>query len=161
LQQAEHPLDTYVGDCIRRAVAQAELPCDIVLSHVIEPRAYPIQRLAQRVGFAAISPCHLAVHAEHGLCFGLRAVVTCDCDGPDTPLPPAPRPCEGCSAPCVPALKQAIAVTPVPLSQLTIREHADAWIKVRRVCPVGEASHYGEAQLRYHYVHDRALLRSE
>jgi len=160
LQQAPHPLDTYVAEQVRRAVADATtLASHVVLSHVIEPCAYPIQRLAQRVGFAAISPCHLAVHPTHGMWFGLRAVVTFDCDGPSAPSRPLPRPCEGCSAPCVAALKQAIAVTPLPLSQLTIRDHADAWIKVRRVCPIGQASHYGEAQLRYHYVHDRSLLR--
>ncbi|HVY32487.1 MAG TPA: hypothetical protein VHB79_38380 [Polyangiaceae bacterium] len=162
LQRASHPLDTYVADRVARAVADAtKVASQVVLSHLIEPRAYPIQRLAQRIGFAAISPCHLAVHPEHGMWLGLRAVVTFDCDGPDAPLAPPPRPCDGCAAPCVPALKQALAVTPLPLSQLTIREHADAWIEVRRVCPVGEASRYGEAQLRYHYIHDRTLLRSE
>lgn len=162
LQQTQHPLDTYVDLTVRGAVACASTAASrVVLAHVIEPSAYPIQRLAQRVGFAAISPCHLAVHAEHGMWFGLRAVVTFDCDGPTAPLPTPPRPCDGCSAPCVSALKQAIAVTPLPLSHATIREHADAWIKVRRVCPVAQASQYGEAQLRYHYVHDRSLLRPE
>lgn len=160
LQQAQHPLDAYVSKRVKGAVARATtLGSSVVLAHVVEPRPYPIQRLAAQVGFSALAPCHLAVRPDHGLWFGLRAVVTFDCDGPTQP-PPAPvRPCDGCSAPCVTALEHALAVTPQPLSQATIRAHAEAWIDVRRVCPVGQGSRYGEAQLRYHYTPDPALIR--
>lgn len=162
LQHAPHPLDTYVDTCVRGAVARAtSLTSRIVMAHEVHPRAYPIQRVAERVGFAALTPCHLVIRPQQGLWFGLRAVVTFDCEGPSESPPPFVHPCDGCPAPCATALKQAIAVTPLPLSQATIREHADAWIEVRRVCPVGQASRYGEAQLRYHYLHDPALIRAE
>lgn len=153
-----HPLDAYVSQRLAAAVSLASPASSVVLAHVTQPRAYPIQRLAERVGFAAISPCHLAIHAQHGLWFGLRAVVTFDCDGPEAPTPPAARPCQGCAAPCVAALEHALAVTPKPLGQATIRRHAEAWIDVRRACPIGHASRYGEAQLRYHYAPDPSLL---
>lgn len=160
LQQVQHPLDAYVSKRVKGAVARATtLPHSVVLSHVVEPRPYPIQRLAERVGFAALAPCHLAIRPDHGLWFGLRAVVTFDCDGPQTPPSRSARPCDGCNAPCVKALERAVAVTPSPLSQATIREHAEAWIEVRRVCPIGQASRYGEAQLRYHYAPDPELIR--
>jgi hypothetical protein len=162
LQQSANPLDRYVSERVRYAAARATSRAhDIVLSHVTEPRAYPIQRLAQRAGFSALSPCHLAIRSDHGLWFGLRAVVTFDCDGPEEAPPRVEPPCVDCSAPCLAALDHALAVTAKPLSQLSIRAHADAWIDVRRVCPVAQASRYGEAQLRYHYVHDPALLRDE
>lgn len=162
LRARPNPLDSYVSERVAHAAASSgALAHEITFAHAVTPRAYPIQRLADRSGFAAISPCHLVIHPDHGLWLALRAVVTFDCEGPHESAPRAVRPCDTCPAPCVSALEHAIAVTPQPLGQATIREHADAWIDVRRVCPFGQASRYGEAQLRYHYVHDRALIRVE
>lgn len=162
LRQSPHPLDSYVTERVRQAAAHATpLTYEVTYAHVTQPRAYPIQRLAERAGFAAISPCHLAIRPDHGLWFGLRAVVTFDCDGPAQAPPEVARPCAGCAAPCVPALEHALTVTAKPLSRLTIRAHVDAWIDVRRVCPVAQASRYAETQLHYHYVHDPSLIRDE
>jgi methylmalonic aciduria homocystinuria type C protein len=161
LQNSTNPLDTYVSERITHAATSGAAAHEIVFAHVVQPRAYPIQRLAERSGFAALSPCHLVIHPEHGLWLGLRAVITFDCDGPPESAPPAARACDSCSAPCVSALEQAISITPKPLGRATISQQADAWIEVRRVCPVGQASRYGEAQLRYHYVHDSTLIRAK
>jgi methylmalonic aciduria homocystinuria type C protein len=162
LRASPNPLDTYVSERVAHAAASSgELAHEITFAHVVTPRAYPVQRLAERSGFAAIAPCHLVIHREHGLWLGLRAVITFDCDGPPESAAHPARPCDNCSAPCVSALEHAAAVTPQPLGAATIRQYADAWIDVRRVCPVGQASRYGEAQLRYHYVHDPALIRAE
>ena len=159
LRAAAHPLDDYVTASLKVLLdREAPLARELVLGHVVEPRPYPIQRLAERAGFSAISPCQLAIRPDHGTWFGLRAVVTLDCDGPEQAPSPAARPCEGCSAPCVAAFEQALASTAQPLGPETVRVNAEAWIQVRRVCPVGQASRYGEAQLRYHYTPDPALI---
>jgi len=154
-----NPLDAYVTAQLERAVRLATSARHaVVFAHSTAPRPFPIQRLAEHAGLAALAPCHLAIHPEFGLWWALRAVVVVDCDGPAELPQPSARPCDGCSAPCVTALEQALAVTPVPLGRSSIRAHADAWIRVRTVCPVAPAARYGDAQLRYHYLHDRSLI---
>ena len=154
-----NPLDAYVTAHVERAARFASsAPHAVVLAHSTVPQPFPIQRLAERVGLAALAPCHLAIHEKYGLWWALRAVVVVDCDGPAELPRAAPRPCDGCSAPCVTALEQALTVTPAPLDRSSIRAHADAWIRVRTVCPVATATRYSDAQLRYHYLHDRSLI---
>jgi methylmalonic aciduria homocystinuria type C protein len=120
-------------------------------AHQTSPRALPIQRLAELVGLASLSPSHLSIHPLYGPWFALRAVAVFDVDGPDEPAPALTSPCVQCDKPCLPALERALP--------LRVEEHAGAWIAVRDACPVGRASRYGEEQLRYHYTKDRKLLR--
>jgi methylmalonic aciduria homocystinuria type C protein len=157
-----NPLDAYVTAHLERAIRLAtSARHSIVLAHSTVPRPFPIQRLAEHAGLAGLAPCHLAIHPEFGLWWALRAAVVVDRDGPAELPQPAARPCDGCSAPCVTALEQALAVTPAPLGRSSIRAHADAWIRVRTICPVAPAARYGDAQLRYHYLHDRSLIRPD
>jgi len=156
LAASENQLDTYVTVQLTR-IAREATPHrhQLVFSHVTAPRPFPIQRLAELVGFAALSPSHLAIHPLHGLWFALRAVLVIDVAGPDK-APSAPtRPCSGCSAPCVPALERAVAASGTPLTSGAIAAHAAEWIAVRDACPVGHESRYGEAQLRWHYGSSR------
>jgi hypothetical protein len=55
-------------------------------------------------------------------------------------------------------LERALALTAKPLTQSAIRARADDWIRVRTVCPVAPGARYSDAQLRYHYLHDRSLI---
>jgi cyanocobalamin reductase (cyanide-eliminating) / alkylcobalamin dealkylase len=158
LQGEPHPLDSYVTARLRAlATATFGHRSQLIFSHATAPKAFPIQRLAEAVDFAGLSPSHLSVHPQHGPWIALRAVVVVDVAGP--PLAPAElaRPCRGCSAPCVPALKRALSVSTPPVSAASIAEHAREWIAVRDACPVGRSSRYGEEQLTYHYV--KAPLR--
>jgi methylmalonic aciduria homocystinuria type C protein len=150
---SEQPLDTYVTTRLTALIAEAtSQSARLVFAHVTTPRAFPIQRLAESVGLAAMSPCHLAIHPRHGLWFALRAVVVVDTAGPSSAPFPLERPCNGCSAPCVPALQRALEVSGTPLTSTAVAEHAGEWIAVRDACPVGQSSRYGAAQLRYHYA---------
>jgi hypothetical protein len=149
LARAEHPLDRYVTERLSLVATRHHLR--VIFGHVTEPAAFPIQRLAEQTGFASLSPSHLAVHPQHGPWFGLRAVLLGEMEGP----PPGPRvagPCAGCSAPCVPALERALAVSGSPLGSAAIAAHTREWIAVRDACPVGRASRYSDAQLDYHYA---------
>lgn len=153
LLSSPHPLDSYVVTRLTALLAAAtQARTRLVFSHVTTPRAFPIQRLAERVGLAAISPSHLAIHLVHGPWLALRAVAVIDILGPEITTAATTRPCQDCSAPCVPALERALAVSPTPLSSAAIAAHSDAWIAVRDACPVGHGSRYGNAQLAYHYA---------
>lgn len=154
---AAQPLDTYVASRLRGILAGAtNLPHELTFSHVTQPRAFPIQRLAERVGLAALSPSHLLVHPLHGPWLALRAVAVVDVAGPTDPPSPPERPCQNCSAPCVPALEHAVAVSGAPLTSAAVVANAQAWIAVRDACPVGQGARYGPNQLAYHYGTARA-----
>jgi len=162
LADAEQPLDRYVVSRLTALLADATTArTRLVFAHVTTPHAFPIQRLAERVGLAALSPSHLAIHPQHGPWFALRAVAVVDVTGPAQPLSAVARPCLGCPAPCVPALEQALLVSGEPLSSAAVAQHAAAWIAVRDACPVGRSSRYGEAQLAYHYAPARSRIVPE
>jgi cyanocobalamin reductase (cyanide-eliminating) / alkylcobalamin dealkylase len=157
LASSEDPLDLFVVSSIERAIASAtQLAHRSYFAHVTTPRPLPIQRLADLVGLAALSPSHLAIHAQHGPWFALRAAITVDIDGPSTPAPEPARPCRACAEPCVQALQRALAASGTSLDRRSISAHAADWIAVRDACPVGQSSRYSDAQLRYHYGVDRA-----
>ncbi|MES1183800.1 MAG: hypothetical protein ABUL60_08285 [Myxococcales bacterium] len=162
LERAEHPLDAYVVTRLSSLLADAtSARSQLIFAHVTTPRAFPIQRLAERVGLAALSPSHLAIHPQHGPWLALRAVAVIDVAGPPGPLPPVARPCLGCSAPCLAALEQARLVSGEPLSSAAIARHAGAWVAVRDACPVGRGSRYGANQLAYHYAPAHSRIRPE
>jgi methylmalonic aciduria homocystinuria type C protein len=157
----KNPLDHYVMSTIERAVPALMSRRHVsYFAHVTQPRALPIQRLAELVGFAALSPSHLAIHELHGPWCALRAVVVVDVEGPSQAPPKPARPCQSCPAPCVSALDRARAASGPQLDGKSIARHAPEWIAVRDVCPVGQASRYGDEQLRYHYGIDRSFQGS-
>jgi cyanocobalamin reductase (cyanide-eliminating) / alkylcobalamin dealkylase len=159
LSTAEHPLDTYVTGRLMTIVADATPhAAHIVFAHVANPRPFAIQRLAEQVGLAALSPSHLSIHPKYGPWFALRAVIVVDVDGPSSARLEQERPCLGCNAPCVPALERAIATSGSPLTSAAIAAHASDWIAVRDACPVGRDARYGDAQLSYHYAPSNAKL---
>jgi hypothetical protein len=160
LGAARHPLDAYVTQSLPALLAGAtNRRAQLVYSHITVPRPFPMQRLAEAVGFSALSPSHLAIHPAHGPWFALRAVAVVDVAGP-LPAPAPERPCASCSAPCVPALERAVERSGPKLDAESIAGHADAWIAVRDACPLGKASRYGPAQLAYHYRKDRSSIRA-
>jgi hypothetical protein len=159
LRRSPHPLDAYVRQRLELLLARAtSRSLAVVYAHVTEPAAFPIQRLAEAVGFSALSPSHLAIHPDHGPWFSLRAVAVIGVAGPQT-MPVAPRLCSDCAAPCVPALQRALELSGPELDSTTIAARAGAWIAVRDACPLGKASRYGEDQLAYHYTKERSRIR--
>jgi methylmalonic aciduria homocystinuria type C protein len=162
LANAQQPLDSYVVTCVTALLAEAtSARTQLVFAHVMAPTAFPIQRLAARVGLAALSPSHLVIHPQHGPWLGLRAVAVVDVAGPESAPGAVAQPCLACAAPCVPALEHALLVSGEPLSSAAIAQHAAAWIAVRDACPVGRGSRYSEAQLAYHYAPARSRIVPE
>jgi methylmalonic aciduria homocystinuria type C protein len=153
LRADPNPLDSYVTARVRQIAASAlGRPFQVVFSHATSPKPFPIQRLAEAVDFATTSPSHLSIHREHGPWIALRAVVVVDVEGPPPSLDRRVSPCRGRSAPCVTALRRALAACPPPVTEQAIAEHASDWIAIRDACPVGRASRYDEQQLVYHYT---------
>ena len=160
LAQAEHPLQEYLRARLVLAIAGATTrPHQLTWAHQTEPRALPIQRLAELVGLASLGPSHLSVHPAYGPWFALQAVVVFDVVGPSEPVAPLISPCAACSAPCVPALDRAMQSGGAP-SGADIAQDPKPWIAVRDACPVGRDARYTDRQVAYHYTKDRTLLDS-
>lgn len=160
LAALEHPLDSYVQSSVDALTARlTPLRSTSYFGHTTEPKPLPIQRLSELVGFAAVAPSHLAIHPLHGPWLALRAVVVLDVPGPTGEPPALSRPCPSCAKPCMAAFERALEASGIPLGAQAIARHADAWIAVRDACPIGQASRYEPAQLRYHYQNDRSLLQ--
>ena len=155
------PLDRYVVREIERALTSLPARAQALYGHTTEPRVIPIQRIAEAIGFAVISPSHLSVHASYGPWFALRAVVLVDLPAGAGEPAPAPNPCLRCEKPCVPALNEALAAARtagLPLER-AVREDFPRWTRVREVCPEGRAFRYSSQQLEYHYAKNRLRLR--
>lgn len=159
-RQAEHPLDGWLAPRIQRAAAAAFAGQAYEVYHYWEPppRRVALQHLAEALGLAGRAPCGLVIHPTLGLWLSLRAAIVVDLRPPAMASHP-PWPCATCAdKPCVPALERALAVTPATGDHAGIRQSSDAWIAVRDACPVGREHRYTEAQLRWHYRHDRQAL---
>ncbi len=161
------PLDRYVERAVATALEGASpgrQPLLLVHSHTTEPRAWPMQRIADAVGLARLGPAHLNVHPLHGPWFALRSLLVVDLPPPAALPAPAPRVCDNCPAPCVPALKLALQGA----AQQKAGPHSSAtgalspvqqlFLAVRDACPVGQGSRYGARQIAYHYARRSALL---
>lgn len=146
-----HPLDAWTVETVT-ALCAAHVPRRHALRFPFEgpPRQVAFQRLADALGFAQLGPAGLCVDLDHGPWLALRAAIVVDLPGPAA-APAGPRPCDTCAArPCVPALARAVAAgfDADPL----------AFVAVRDACPLGRAARYSDAQIRYHYLKDRAAL---
>ena len=154
LQDRSDPLDAWVERVVKESLKDVPAKCALRFSHNPGEGLVSMLHLAQASGLAHVGPAHLAVHPEHGTWFGLRAVILVDAEPPHAQPGSVLVPCDGCHAPCVEALDAALAAGPAS----EIAASWQAWVAVRDACPVGRASRYSEAQIRYHYSKDRAVL---
>ncbi len=152
LFHAQNPLDAYVMSVVEGAVAGISERHLIRWAHKPEPTHLPMQRLAQAVGLAQLSPTFLCVHRTHGPWIALRAVVVVDVDGPESTTN-TKRLCDPCNAACKEAFRRATE------AQGRVEEHWKLWLAVRDACPIGVASRYSDDQIRYHYTKDTEWLR--
>lgn len=157
LQICADPLDTWVGHVLNGCLSDLPQRSELRFSHDPGEGLVSMLHLAQASGLAHVGPAHLAVHRDHGTWFGLRGVIIVDAEPPRAPPESVAPPCKGCVAPCVEALDAALATT----STTEIASAWPVWLAVRDACPVGTASRYSEAQIRYHYTKDRAVLHPE
>lgn len=149
-----HPLDTYVTEALARALAAAAVAPKAIHTPW-ESGAPDFIGLSVAAGLLWKAPCGLGIHAVHGPWVALRALIVLDVPGdeavPATPAPACPHCAEGCG-PRAQAMRS-------PATEAEFRARWSEWAALRRACPTGGTSVYGDDQLRYHYTRDRDLLR--
>jgi cyanocobalamin reductase (cyanide-eliminating) / alkylcobalamin dealkylase len=161
LAEGPDPLDRYTVRHVSELCSRLGLPASPRFAHVVGAGQVAMQRLAHVAGLAFSTESHLSVHPVHGPWIGLRAAISVATIGPPGPQPALAHPCGGCAARCLPALQRAASTLRGAPSAASLREHFDLWLAHRDACPVGRESRYSEAQIRYHYLEDRELLRQE
>jgi Methylmalonic aciduria and homocystinuria type C family len=156
----EHPVDSYsrlhIGAAVERMAQERALRFAIRYSFDPEPRAVAISRLATLAGVGEASPVGLCVHPEHGPWFSLRAAVVFDVEGP--PSRAAAPTCSVCKERSCLKARDEVLKTSISFDRATFLAHWRTWLAMRDACPVGRSARYGEQQIRYHYVKDRAIL---
>lgn len=157
-----HPLDAYSRGHINAAAAHVANALGVVhetrFSFDPPPHTVAIQRLAALAGAAELAPIGLCVHPVYGPWFSLRAAVVLTLPGPE-PSTSAPT-CTTCAGkPCMGPREKVMAMGAAGVSRELLAEHWETWLAMRDACPVGRDARYGDAQIRYHYLKDRALLR--
>jgi hypothetical protein len=163
LLEGAHPLDDWVERRVLEAVARLQAqPRSIHWVNGPGSRSFSMQRAAVASGLVGMAPCHLAIHRELGLWFGLRAVLVFDLDGPERPCWAGSFPCESCvERPCVPLLERALggpAAGAEPPPFLGVRANWTPWLALRDACPHGRRHRYGDRQIAYHYSKQRRYL---
>jgi methylmalonic aciduria homocystinuria type C protein len=164
LRSAANPIDSYIEDALRGALArlpdQTSIPAldavEVRFAHEPPPRRVAIQRMAEVAGLAALSPSHLCVHPDYGPWLALRAVVICPLRGPEARPTIHREPCAACPGPCLPALDIAVAAGGATHDGLI--NNWRLWLAVRDACPVGTQHRYSDAAIRYFYSRDRRAL---
>lgn len=157
LAECADPLDIWIERVLKACLTDIPAEWALRFSHDPGEGLVSMLHLAQASGLAHVGPAHLAVHLDHGPWIGLRGVIVVDAEPPHAQPDSVVAPCKGCHAPCVEALDAALAAAPAS----EIASSWPVWVAVRDACPVGKANRYSEAQIRYHYTKDRAVLHPE
>lgn len=165
------PIDRYVVDVARAALADVAVAHEARFSFEAPPRRVAMQRLAHVAGLASLTPAMLCVHPTFGPWIALRAVVVFDVAppppaDPERAMPPA---CHACADRCAPALaraQDAVAARGRPADAVEraggdpVAPDWTLWLAVRDACPIGREHRYPEPYLRYVYTKDTSVLRA-
>ena len=137
-----------------------------------------MQRAAQCAGLAHLDPStHLSIHPTYGAWLSLRAVIVVDLPGLGRapPLPPDLSLSQDERDEAAAALQRAIARSSSNLcAELHGSVHRDGgqescdrgapawreWVALRDVVRLGCRYRFGEEQIEYHYLKDRARLKA-
>lgn len=162
LRESADPIDDYTKSRIERIALEITIPHELRFTFDAPPKAFAAVRLARALGLAEMGPSMLAIHPERGPYIALRAAIVFDQEGP--PAQPLDSPCARCQPrPCIPAMNEAVASVGgvKAMNRASIKREVEAMLRARTACPVGAAYRYPERLLRYHYLHDPALLFAE
>ena len=157
---ADDPLEAYVMENVRAALAQLPARWEVRWAHETTPAPVAMQRLAHAAGLAHLAPSHLCVHPVYGPWIALRAVAIVDTEGPPGEPPAVASPCDDCERACMVAYRHALDAAGHEIqTHDALEAQWQLWLAVRDACPTGRAHRYDDEQARYHYTKDRAILR--
>jgi len=154
-----NPLDAYTEASFAEVSGQWE-DARTFFSHGALGRRLPIQKIADLSGELPLGPAHLNVHPLYGPWIALRGVLVLPSEPPPKAIEAVTSPCLGCSAPCRPALEEALAgkqrepwpeFAHLSLTQNPLSVRAQTFLRVRGVCPAGRGHRYSDEQILYHY----------
>lgn len=161
LRESANPLDDYTVQAISPICEQLGGSFSLRWAHEGGERTVAMQKLAEVAGLAFTSKSHLSIHPRLGPWLGLRAALVVAQPGPERTNPPLRSPCGDCTSHCWPAFQAAIAATQARFTSDGIAASFLDWLRCRDACPVGREHRYSDAQIRYHYLKDRAVLSAE
>lgn len=158
LEPSVHPFDSWVEQSVDDALASWQGEVRIRYAHGGPKGQVDMQRLAHTTGMGFLGPSHLSVHPQFGPWVSFRAAIVLDVRL-DTPGVSAIDTCAGCAnRPCLVKLADATDAASAP-TQEDVKSHWEAWLDVRRACPVGREYAFSRAQSAYHYTHDKKWLK--
>ena len=150
-----HPLDAWA----RRVLDPVAAALDARAVYPSDRPWLPFQRWAQRAEAVAPSPIGLLIHPEHGLWHAYRGALLLAAVPPDLPRRGEhPSPCATCAdRPCLSACPvgahsaAGFAVDACTRHLVSAEERCIAGgCRSRDACPVGRASRFPDAQVRFH-----------
>ena len=157
-RQLEHPFEAYSERIIQTSCAELYADCQIFWAHETKAYVLPIQKIAHESGLAFLSAGQFNIHPQFGPWFALRALVLVA-----TESAPAVKKAYN---PCKPSIEiraarkfqQLRQQTLTPADPHPIQNNWRAWLALRDLYETGKTYRYSEAQIRYHYTHDRSVL---
>lgn len=157
LRERDNPLDSWTEERFADILETVEMGYVCRFAHGGGQDIVAMQTLAQVSGMAFRGPSHLSVHRQHGPWVSFRGAIVFDIAVTQAALS-AIDTCAGCAAkPCLAALETARQHSD-GLSHESVKAHWTIWAGVRAACPVGSDSRFPEAQIAYHYTHERKWL---
>ena len=160
LRSSSDPLEQYTEESVREALREVLVGSEVRFGHRTTPSPVALQQLAQVAGLAELTPAHLSVHPLYGPWIAFRAAVVFELDG-HIETEELDGVCDETSIrDCEEAFAEAIKITD-GRGHEAIRETWKAWLAVRDACGVGRRYRYSEAQIGYHYTHQRHFLEED
>ena len=154
--ELKHPLDVFTEQRIQECCNLACPSASMFWTHETQSYVIPIQKIAHESGCAFLSKGQLNIHSQYGPWFALRALVLLD------EVPPAKTEPHNPSAETT-ELKASQMFQQLcrPSKAFDIQNRWREWLKLRDLYDVGKCYRYTEAQIKYHYTHDKEILKRE
>ncbi len=156
----KHPLDVFteqsVQDCCNVVCPNAP----VFWTHETQAYVVPIQKIAHESGCAFLSKGQLNIHPQYGPWFALRALLLLD-ETPPAKIEPRNPSSEATELKASQIFQQLCTQDNGSSEFLDIQSHWRGWLKLRDLYHVGKRYRYTEAQIKYHYTHDKEILKHE
>ena len=154
--ELKHPLDVFTEQRIQKCCKLTCPSASILWTHETQSYVIPIQRIAHESGCAFLSKGQLNIHPQYGPWFALRALLLLDATPPAKIEPHNP------STDTIELKASQMFLRLCKQDKVfDIQSQWREWLKLRDLYEVGKSYRYTEAQIRYHYTHDKEILKRE
>jgi hypothetical protein len=158
-EEIENPIDSYTIQIIESASAQFFPGAKIFWMHEMSDYVVPAQQLAHSSGLAFLSRGHFTIHPIYGAWFALRAVILMN-EKISIEKGPAVNPCLVHTEERAEKTFQELSANSTAIHK-HIKTHWKEWLALRDIYQVGKKYRYSDAQIEYHYTHNKSVLLRE